>query len=60
MDPALARKGCRTNVSTTGEVVAADMDRWLRWAFAKGHIAQTMKAAQLVDNRFQRRAAGAA
>ncbi len=54
----LVRAACRQNVSLTGEVRTADLDRWLAWAADKRYLTHPITSAQLVDLRFHPAAPG--
>jgi NitT/TauT family transport system substrate-binding protein len=56
MNPELVKAGCRSNLSTDGEVRIRDIDRWVQWAVASGAATGPITADQLVDSRFQQAA----
>jgi NitT/TauT family transport system substrate-binding protein len=56
MNSELVRSGCRSNLSTDGEIRKSDLDRWVQWAVATGAVAAPITSEQLVDTRFQRAA----
>lgn len=52
MDPEEARKACRDTFVPDGRIDLPSIDRFVRWALAKGFCPITISAEQLVDMRF--------
>ncbi len=53
MNPRLVKAGCRSNISTDGEIRMRDIDQWIQWAVSSGTATGPITADQLVDARFQ-------
>jgi hypothetical protein len=56
----LVKAACRNNISLTGEIRLADLERWLAWAASKGYLTRTLGTQEIVDLRFQEAARGTA
>lgn len=57
LDPNLVKAGCRSNVSATGEIEEEDVEKWLAWAIETRIVTAAVTTEQLLDLRFQGRAA---
>jgi hypothetical protein len=59
-DPAKVRAGCRDTFDHDGAIHLDHLERFVRWAAAKGFCPKTLEAKSLVDTRFLAAMQGAA
>jgi NitT/TauT family transport system substrate-binding protein len=52
LDPKVVRAGCRDTFVHDGAIRVPDLQRFVRWAVAKGYCPGTLDAAALIDTRF--------